>query len=239
MNIAIVFAGGSGQRMNNAAKPKQFLELYGKPIIVFTLEVFQRHPEVDQVIVPCIAGWEEYLAELLEKYRLTKVTTILTGGRDTQESKMIALDHLSTFCAQDDIVIIHDAVRPLVTEKMITDNIHAVKLHGSAVSVVPFSETGIVSPNGQTTRESIVRNTLFIAKAPQSFYFRDVYAAHVKGNDMDPTVTIDTCSLMTALGMELHLVPCDTSNIKITTPEDFFIFKSLIDLRESRDIFGM
>lgn len=239
MNVAIVFAGGSGQRMNSAAKPKQFLELYGKPIIVFTLEVFQHHPEIDQVIVPCIAGWEDYLQELLDKYRLTKVTKVLTGGRDTQESKMIALKHLATFCAPDDVVVIHDAVRPLITEKMISDNLEAVRLHGSAISVVPFSETGIVSSNGLTTRESIIRNTLYIAKAPQSFYFSDVYAAHAKGNDMDPTVTIDTCSLMTALGIELHLVPCETTNIKITTPEDFFVFKALIDLRESRDIFGM
>lgn len=239
MNVAIVFAGGSGQRMNASAKPKQFLELYGKPIIVFTLEVFQYHPEIDRIVVPGIAGWEDYLAALIDKYRITKVTKILTGGRDTQESKMIALSHLADFCADDDIVVLHDAVRPLVTQKMITDNLESVRRHGSAISMVPFSETGIVSADGVTTRESIIRNTLYIAKAPQSFYFKDVYAAHKRGQDMPASITIDTCSLMTAVGIDLHLVPCETTNIKITTPEDFFVFKALVDLRESRDIFGM
>ncbi len=239
MNAAIVFAGGSGQRMRATAKPKQFLELYGKPIIIFTLEVFEQHPDIDTVVVPCIAGWEDYLLDLLDKYRIRKVRKVLTGGKDTQASKMIALDYMATFCKPDDIIMLHDAVRPLVTEKMITDNIEAVKRHGSAITVVPFSETGIVSKDGTTTRESIIRNTLYIAKAPQSFYFSDVYAAHQKGNTMSPTITIDTCSLMTALGIELHLVPCETTNIKITTPEDFFIFKALVDLRESRDIFGL
>lgn len=239
MNAAIVFAGGSGQRMRATAKPKQFLELYGKPIIIFTLEVFEQHPEIDTVIIPCIAGWEDYLQDLLDKYRITKVKKIITGGKDTQESKMKALNYLATICQDNDMIMLHDAVRPLVTEKMISDNLEAVREFGSAITVVPFSETGIVSKDGQTTHESIIRNTLYIAKAPQTFYFKDVYAAHLKGNEMAPTITIDTCSLMTALGIDLHLVPCETTNIKITTPEDFFIFKALIDLRESRDIFGL
>ncbi|MBQ7067305.1 MAG: 2-C-methyl-D-erythritol 4-phosphate cytidylyltransferase [Lachnospiraceae bacterium] len=239
MNVAIVFAGGSGQRMKQSAKPKQFLELYGKPIIIFTLEIFENHPDIDTIIVPCIAGWEDYLQRMLDKFNITKVKKIVTGGKDTQESKMNALNYLNTFCKPDDIVILHDAVRPLITEKLITDTLESVKEYGSAVSYVPFTETGIISEDKITTEKTIVRNTLCIAKAPQGFYFKDVYEAHKQGEHMDPSITIDTCSLMTELGKSLHLVPCESTNIKITTPDDFFIFKALVDLQESKDIFGM
>lgn len=239
MNIGLVFAGGSGQRMRNSAKPKQFLELYGKPIIIYTLEVFENHPEIDCVVVPCIAGWEDYLQRLLDKFGLKKVKKILTGGKDTQESKMIALRYLQTFCKDDDIVLLHDAVRPLVTEKLITDNIASVRKYGNGITAVPFTETAIVSKDGEKIDGTIIRNTMFIAKAPQSFYFKDVLNAHEKGESMPYTITIDTCSLMTELGVEMHIVPCETTNIKITTPEDYFLFKALTDLRESQDIFGL
>ena len=239
MNVGLVFAGGSGQRMRNSAKPKQFLELYNKPIIIYTLEVFENHPDIDCVVVPCIAGWEDYLQKLLDRFEIKKVKKILTGGKDTQESKMIALRYLETFCKEDDIVLLHDAVRPLVTEKMITDNIESVKKYGNGITAVPFTETAIVSDNGETIDKTIIRNTMYVAKAPQSFYFKDVMSAHLAGENMSYTITIDTCSLMTELGIELHMVPCETTNIKITTPEDFFLFKALTDLKEQQDIFGI
>lgn len=239
MNVALVFAGGSGQRMRTGAKPKQFLEIYGKPIIIYTLEIFEKHKDIDAIVVPCIAGWEDYLQELLDKFGIKKVKKILTGGKDTQESKMIALRYLQTICQEDDIVLLHDAVRPLITEELITDNIESVKKFGNAVTAVPFTETAITSQDGENIDKTIIRNTMFVAKAPQSFYFKDVFAAHTKGESMPYTITIDTCSLMTELGVELHMVPCKTTNIKITTPEDYFILKALIDLRESQDIFGL
>lgn len=239
MNIALVFAGGTGQRMKNTAKPKQFLELYGKPIIIYTLEVFEKHPEIDGVVIPCVCGWESYLLELLDRFRIRKVLKILPGGRDTQESKLNALHFLKDRCEDRDIILLHDAVRPLVTEKMITDNLRAVKEFGSAVTAVPFSETGIASEDGLSTHQTIIRNTLYIAKAPQSFYFSDVYDAHRRGENMPYAITIDTCSLMTRLGRTLHMVPCETANIKITTPEDYYIFKALVDLRESAGIWGL
>lgn len=239
MNHALIFAGGTGIRMHTTGKPKQFLELYGKPIIIYTLEVFDRHPEIDDIVIPCVSGWESYLEDLLQKYNIKKVRKVLTGGKDTQESKMKALNYLKTYCKDDDIILLHDAVRPLVTGKLISDNIEAVKKYGSAITAVPFTETGIVSDDQETTSKTIIRNSMYIAKAPQSFYFKDVYAAHEAGESMPYTITIDTCSLMTELGKTLHLVPCETTNIKITTPEDYFIFKALIDLRESNDIFGI
>lgn len=239
MNIALVFAGGTGQRMRNSAKPKQFLELYGKPIIIYTLEVFEHNTNIDRIVIPCVAGWENYLAKLVDKFNISKVDKILTGGSDTQESKMKALRYLKERCADDDIVMLHDAVRPLVTDKMINDNLKSVKEFGTGITAVPFTETGIISGDKEYTEETIIRNTLYIAKAPQSFYFKDVYEAHLAGENMPYTITIDTCSLMTELGKKLHLVPCETTNIKITTPEDYYIFKALVDLRENQEILGL
>nr|WP_269140847.1 IspD/TarI family cytidylyltransferase [Pectinatus frisingensis] len=235
----MVFAGGTGIRMRTTGKPKQFIELYGKPIIIYTLEVFDRHPDIDNIIVPCVTGWEKYLADLVEKFHLKKVKKIITGGVNTQESKLKALNAIRSTCKDNDIILLHDAVRPLVTEKMISDNILCVKKYGSAVTAVPFTETGIISDNGEETQKTIIRNTLYIAKAPQSFYFKDVLRSHTLGQNMPYRITIDTVSLMTELGEKVHLVPCTTTNIKITTPEDYYIFKALVDLKESRDIFGM
>lgn len=239
MNIALIFAGGTGTRMKNSGKPKQFLELYGKPIIIYTLEVFERHPLIDKIVIPCVHGWEDYLSTLVRKYNLKKVDKILTGGKDTQESKMNALKYLKLFVDDNDIVLLHDAVRPIITEELITENINSVIKYGNAITASTFMETCIVSEDRHNISRAIPRNTLFIAKAPQSFYFKDVWNAHILGEKMPYSITIDTCSLMAELGIKLHIVHCDNDNIKITTPDDFFIFKALVDLKESKNIFGL
>lgn len=239
MNVAVIFAGGTGQRMRNTARPKQFLELYGKPIIIYTLEIFQNHPEIDAIVVPCVAGWHEYLQKIAEEYGITKLLRIVPGGKTTQDSKLNALYALREVCKDEDIVLMHDAVRPLITPKLIDDNIAAVKTFGSAITVDPFTETGIVSEDGQTVSETIERQKLYIAKAPQSFYYGDVLAAHEAAKTMPEATTIDTCTIMTALGKTLHFVPCDGSNIKITRPEDYYIFKAIHDLRESQAVLGL
>lgn len=239
MNVAIVFAGGTGQRMKNTACPKQFLPLYGKPIIIYTLEVFQNHPDIDGIIVPCVKGWENHLQEIANKFGITKLMKIVPGGKDSQESKLTALNALRDVCKDDDIILMHDAVRPLITSKMIDDNLDSVRRYGNAITVDPFTETGIISEDGKTVESTIERQKLYIAKAPQSFYYSDVLYAHLQAQSMPPTTTIDTCTIMTALGKTLHFVACETSNIKITTPEDYYIFKAIYDLRESQTIFGM
>lgn len=239
MNIALIFAGGAGIRMKNTGRPKQFLELYGKPIIIYTMEIFQNHPEIDKIVVPCIHGWEDYLQTMVDKYHITKVDKILSGGKDTQESKMLALEYMKEICQDKDIVLLHDAVRPIITGQLISDVLDSVRRYGSAITAAPFLETCIVSQDKEQIDTAIPRNTLFIAKAPQAFYFQDVYEAHKKGTSMPYAITIDTCSLMTELGEKLHIVPCENDNIKITTPDDYFIFKALIDLKESKNIFGL
>ncbi len=239
MNAAIVFAGGTGQRMKSASCPKQFLKLYGKPIIIYTLEIFQNHSEIDSITVPCVAGWEDRLQKMCADYGITKLYKIVPGGKNTQESKLNALRALSGVCADGDIVLMHDAVRPMIGAKLISDNIAAVKKYGSAITVDPFTETGVISTDGETVEGTVERSKLYIAKAPQSFYYKDALAAHEAGQTMPESITIDTCTLMTRLGRKLHFVPCDFANIKITRPEDYYIFKALIDLRENREVLGL
>lgn len=239
MNVAIVFAGGTGQRMKNTARPKQFLELYGKPIIMYTLEIFQTHPDIDKIIVPCVSGWEGYLQDIANKYGITKLFRIVQGGSNTQTSKLLALQALSDVCQKDDIVLMHDAVRPLITHKLISDNLECVKKNGTAITVDPFTETGVISTDGETVDSTIERSKLYIAKAPQSFYYGDALWAHEQGIHMPESITIDTCTIMTALGKKVSFVKCESSNIKITTPDDYYIFKAIHDLRESKEILGL
>lgn len=239
MNVAIIFAGGTGQRMRNTSCPKQFLNLYGKPIIIYTLEIFQNHPMIDAIIVPCLSGWHEKLQEMADRFGIKKLIKIVPGGRTSQESKLSALQELRSVCQDDDIVLLHDAVRPLITSKLIDDNLESVRRFGNAITVDPFTETGVISEDGITVEKAIERQKLYIAKAPQSFYYRDALDAHQRAQEMPDTTTIDTCTIMTVLGKKLHFVPCERTNIKITTPEDYYIFKAIYDLRESQVILGL
>ena len=239
MNVALVFAGGTGQRMRNSARPKQFLELYGKPVIAYTLEIFQAHQEIDAIVVPCLEGWLDHLQRIAEKYGISKLIKVLPGGATSQQSKLLALRALRDVCRDDDIILMHDAVRPLITSRLIDDNLTCIRQFGNAITVDPFTETGVVSEDGKTVETTIERKKLYIAKAPQTFYYGDALWAHEAAQSMPDSTTIDTCTIMTTLGKELHFVPCQSSNIKITTPEDYYIFKAIHDLQESQMVLGM
>ena len=239
MNVALVFAGGTGQRMRNSARPKQFLELYGKPVIAYTLEIFQAHQEIDAIVVPCLEGWLDHLQRIAEKYGISKLIKVLPGGATSQQSKLLALRALRDVCRDDDIILMHDAVRPLITSRLIDDNLTCIRQFGNAITVDPFTETGVVSEDGKTVETTIERKKLYMAKAPQTFYYGDALWAHEAAQNMPDSTTIDTCTIMTTLGKELHFVPCQSSNIKITTPEDYYIFKAIHDLQESQMVLGM
>lgn len=239
MNVALVFAGGTGQRMRNSARPKQFLELYGKPVIAYTLEIFQAHQEIDAIVVPCLEGWLDHMQSIAEKYGISKLIKVLPGGATSQQSKLLALRALRDVCRDDDIILMHDAVRPLITGRLIDDNLTCIRQFGNAITVDPFTETGVVSEDGKTVETTIERKKLYIAKAPQTFYYGDALWAHEAAQNMPDSTTIDTCTIMTTLGKELHFVPCQSSNIKITTPEDYYIFKAIHDLQESQMVLGM
>ncbi|MCH5221099.1 MAG: 2-C-methyl-D-erythritol 4-phosphate cytidylyltransferase [Muribaculaceae bacterium] len=236
-NVAIIFAGGSGRRMNTKSRPKQFLEFRGKPVIIYTLELFDNHPDIDGIVVSCLEDWIPYLEKMLRKFEITKVRAIVPGGATGQDSIRAGLEAAEGLYPSDSIVLIHDGVRPLITEETISDNIACVKESGSCITCVPAIETFIVSrEDGCLDIPS--RTNCRIARAPQSFRLGDILKAHRRAISEGKHDFIDCCSMMNYYGHKLHTVDGPSENIKITTPTDFFIFKAMVDVHENQQIFG-
>lgn len=238
MNIALIFAGGTGQRMNYYAIPKQFLEVYGKPIIIHTLEHFEHHPMIDEIVIVCIESWIENLQDMLSKYGIHKVKTIVHGGPTGHESIYNGLEAIAKYAANDDIVLIHDGVRPLITPELIEENIKSVMEFGSAISSEPASETIMMSVDGSEVTAVPPRERLYIAKAPQSFYFEDIWKLHKRAKT-DRIVAIDSSHLCNHYGMKIHIIESPKNNIKITEPSDYYMYKAICDAMEEQRIFGL
>ncbi len=239
MNTVLIFAGGVGTRMKSNTTPKQFLKLHGKDIIIHTLEHFEHHPEIDAIVVVCIASWIPYLKGLLCQYSITKVKWVVEGGTTGQESIYNGLKVLKNQCPEDSIVLIHDGVRPLINEKVISDNISCVKENGSAITVAPSVET-VITVNDEGNIDSINdRSKSMLAKAPQTFYLRDIVQAHENAISEKRFEFIDSASIMSHYGFSLKTVEGPYENIKITTPSDYYIFRAISEARENSQIFGI
>ncbi|MDY6397572.1 MAG: 2-C-methyl-D-erythritol 4-phosphate cytidylyltransferase [Treponema sp.] len=238
MNIALIFAGGSGTRMNSKARPKQFLQFFGKELIIHTLENFQNHQEIDAITIVCIEDWIPYLNKLLTKYDISKVRTVVAGGKTGQESIYKGLCATKEYAEKDSIILVHDGVRPFINEDVISACIKSVKAHGSAITTVPATETIITTENDKIT--SITdRSKCQLARAPQCFYLDELLEAHNKAIKDSNTNMIDSASLMKFYGHDLYTVQGNVDNIKITTPADFYTFKALYEVRENQQIFGL
>ncbi len=237
MNIAVIFAGGSGRRMHTKDKPKQFLMVHGKPIIVHTIEQFERHPEIDGIVVVCIESWIPYMEEMKYRYRLDKISAIVPGGATGQLSIYNGLCAAKDkFGVDETIVLIHDGVRPLIDAETISRNIDSVKKYGSAITCTKVIETVVLVEDDIQVTDIPSRENSRLAKAPQSFYLKDILAAQDQAIAEGNTNVIDSCTLMRESGMKLHAVIGSNDNIKITTPEDFYIFRALFDARENRQL---
>ena len=233
MNVAAIFAGGNGSRMSgqSAGIPKQFLDMDGVPVIIRTIRHFEEHPEIDGIVIACISGWETHLKELLEQYRITKIKAVVIGGRTGQESIRNCLYKARELYADDPntIVLIHDGVRPLIDADLITRNIQGVRNFGSAITVVPASETIVMlDRNGQLVQVAD-RASCFMARAPQSFYLLDIIAAHERAiAENVEGLMVDSAMLMTHYGFHLHTVSGSMENIKLTTREDMELCRILL-----------
>lgn len=241
MNIAVIFAGGTGQRMHTKSRPKQFLELNGKPIIIYTLELFDNHPEVDGIVVACIESWIPFLKKMLRKFEINKVVEIVAGGKTGQESIYNGLCAAERFSkekgGEDDIVLIHDGVRPLITEETISDNIKTAHEKGNCITCVPATETFVVRQNDGSL-EIPDRNNSLIARAPQTFKLKDILEVDRKAMAEGKYNFIDSCTMMSHYGYYMNTIIGPMENIKITTPTDFFIFRAMIQVHENQQIFG-
>ncbi|HEO3361725.1 TPA: 2-C-methyl-D-erythritol 4-phosphate cytidylyltransferase [Streptococcus agalactiae] len=239
MNIGVIFAGGVGRRMNTKGKPKQFLEVHGKPIIVHTIDIFQNTEAIDAVVVVCVSDWLDYMNNLVERFNLTKVKAVVSGGETGQMSIFKGLEAAEQLATDDAVVLIHDGVRPLINEEVINANIQSVKETGSAVTSVRAKETVVLVNDSSKISEVVDRTRSFIAKAPQSFYLSDILSVERDAISKGITDAIDSSTLMGMYNRELTIVEGPYENIKITTPDDFYMFKALYDARENEQIYGM
>lgn len=242
-NIAVIFAGGSGKRMNTVSRPKQFLELNGKPVIIYTLELFDNHPDIDAICVVCIEPWITFLKKQLKKFEINKVVEIVPGGITGQDSIYNGLhaadrwNNSQSGDPKDAIVLIHDGVRPLITEQTITENILTTRKYGNCITCIPATETFVVKQNDGSLQIPTRSNSL-IARAPQSFLLKDILAAHEQAKEEGQHDFIDSCTMMSNYGHKMHTIIGPMENIKITTPTDFFIFRAMVQVHENQQIFG-
>ncbi len=240
MNIAIIFAGGTGQRMNTKTKPKQFLELHGKPIIIYTMEHFNDHELIDGIIVVCVKEWIDYCRNLVDKFHIEKVKAIIPGGSTGMLSRFEGVKKARELYPNDTICLMHDGVRPMIDHDIISRNIESVEKYGSGVTVAPAIETIAVKTDSDNKVGQIIdRSRCQTAKAPQSFRLGELYEVHKDAIDSGMNDCIDTAYLMQMKGYDVYTVEGSAENIKITTPTDFYTFRALMDIRENSQIFGV
>ena len=235
MNIAIITAGGYGERMNPNSVPKQFLDFRGKPLIIYTLELFDKHPLIDNIVVACLEEWIPFLNQKIREFDIDKKVHVVRGGKTNQDSIFNGLSAARLLSHdEDDIVLIHDGVRPLITSQTITDNIIKVKEAGSCITCSQAFETTLFL---NSEREMVIppRDDSYIARAPQSFFLKDIFAAHEMARRDGLHDFIDSCSMMHHYGYKLAIIIGPTENIKITTSLDFHLFMAIMEAQVPTD----
>jgi 2-C-methyl-D-erythritol 4-phosphate cytidylyltransferase len=237
MNVAVIFAGGIGARMNSCAVPKQFLEIHGKPVIIHTLEHFDAHPDIDGIAIAILAEYRHHLVELLKRYGIGKAWRIVAGGETGQQSRHNALKAVAEDCPEDTIVLIHDGVRPLINAALISANIESVVMHGSGITCTRANET-IVSSEDHSIDAVIPRDHVYTAQAPQSFRLGEILSLYDRAVAEGEHDTIDSCSLMHRYGRKLYRVDGPRSNIKITTAQDFYLCRTFFEIIENQQVMG-
>lgn len=224
--------------MNTKTRPKQFLELHNKPIILYTIEVFDSHPDIDAIVVVCLEDWIPFLEKKLAHYDIEKVVAVVPGGMTGQESIRHGLNALAERVGEDAVVLVHDGVRPLISSETITECVRSVQERGSAITVTPAIETVVQEEDGRIVNV-IDRQACRMAKAPQCFKLGELLAAHRRAEADGLDNFIDSASMMRHYGHVLYAVEGSPENIKITTPSDFYIFRAFVDARENSQIFGL
>lgn len=240
MNIAIIFAGGSGVRMG-AGVPKQFLEINGKPILFHTLSLFEEHHKIDKIYLAVLEDYIEYVWALSKEFHITKLADVIAGGNTAQDTIYKALKRAKEDNAGDSIVLIHDGVRPFVAYDVISKNIKAVEKYGSAITSTSCYETVLISKDGGETVDHLpYRKEAYSAQAPQSFYLDDIITAHEMIREKNPEYKdlVDACTIMRSLDKEVHLVEGNRGNIKVTTPTDVYMFRAMLQYKENEQAFG-
>lgn len=229
MNYALIIAGGSGNRMGQDI-PKQFMHVDDCPIIVHTLLAFERHPDIHGIAVVCLDGWQTVLRSYANQFSVTKLKWIFKGGESGMESIHNGIYGLrEEGCQGEDLVLIHDAVRPLLSQDIISSNIAICQKYGYAITGIRCREAILESEDGFSTTKSIPRDKLIRTQTPQTFRLRNIIEAHEEAAGRGIENSVASCTLMAELGgREMHIVPGSEKNIKVTTVEDLEILKALM-----------
>ena len=236
MNVAIIIAGGSGHRMGMDI-PKQFIHVYDKPILIYTLEGFENNPQIDAIEVVCIDGWQNMVWAYAKQFKITKLKWVVTGGETGQESIRNGVYNLEDKCTQDDIVIIHDGVRPLVEQAVLSDVINKCEHYGNAVSSMPYNEQIFIVDDEISTVKYIPRETLRRVSTPQAYKFAKLDSAYHEAFEKKIGIygSSYTNTMMVELGERLYFAAGSDMNIKLTTPENLEIFKAYLDRKRSKE----
>ena len=211
-NIVLIIAGGVGARMGQDI-PKQFINVYDKPVIVYTLEAFQKHPSIDAIEVVCLDGWHDVLWAYAKQFGIAKLENIVSGGKNGQ-------------------VLVHDAIRPMVSNDIISDNIRVCRQYGNAITVVPCTAAMLKTFDSLSTEEQVPRDNLKITQTPQAFFLQDIIAAHKEALKKGITNSVASCTMYIELGRKLYMSAGSEKNLKLTTAEDIEIFKALLNAKK-------
>ena len=234
MNVAIIIAGGSGQRMGQDI-PKQFINVYDKPVLIYTLESFQKHPQIDAIEVVCIDGWHDIVWAYAKQFNITKLKWIISGGETSQESIRNGVYYLEDKCSAEDTIIIHDGIRPLVDETVLSDVIIKCQQYGNGVTSLPYNEQIFVIDDEISTVQYIPRETLRRVSTPQAYKFEKLdwayHEAFEKGIGIQKSAYANT--MMVELGERLYFAAGSDKNIKLTTKDDLEMFKAYLNLEKA------
>lgn len=227
MNIALLTAAGVGSRMHLDI-PKQFLYIEGKPVILYTMEAFQRHPQIDAIIVVTLENWKETVYVYARDYGINKLKWVVTGGETGQESIKKGIEELTKCCSMEDVIMVHDGNRPFVSEEIISDSLATYKEYGSAVAAMPCVEAIFRSSDGRASDDSIPREQLFRTQTPHTYALGKLIWAHKRAEEMGIENTAATCVLMQIFGETIYFSRGSEKNLKLTTQDELDIFKAMI-----------
>ena len=229
MTYAVIIAGGSGNRMGQSI-PKQFINVFDKPVLIYTMEGFQNHPLVDEMVVVCIDGWQDVVEAYARQFNITKLKFIVTGGATGQESIRNGVFKLEEIASENDIVVVHDGIRPLIDEGVLTDVIKKCEVYGNAVTSLPYNEQIFIVDDEKSTTKFIPRETLRRVSTPQAYKFglldSKYHEAFEKGIGINGSHYTNT--MMVELGVRLYFASGSDKNIKLTTKDDLELFKAYL-----------
>ena len=235
-NIALIIAGGTGTRMNREI-PKQFLNVQDKPIIIYALEAFQKHPNIDAIEVVCLEGWHDVLRLYANQFKISKLEKIVKGGLNGQDSIRNGIFDLhERYNDKDDIVLIHDAIRPMISESIISNNIEICREKGNCTTIIPCDSVMLKTYNETEANEQTPRDYLKNTQTPQTFFINEIVEAHKEALSKGITNSVASCSLYIELGKKIYMTIGSKKNIKITEAEDIELFQALLNIKKQKKV---